>query len=409
MKKVGIEKINIYGSSLAMMQKDLAEARGRDPERVLKDFHINKRSLNPPYEDTVTMGANAAAPMLTEEDKQSIGMLIVGTEGSVDFGKPISTNLLEALGLPTSVRNYETKHACYSGVAALDTAINWVASGLNKGKKALVIAADFSRKHFNKDHEFVLGGSAAAILVSDTPKVLEYEIEKKGTYSQNEYDTFRPTATAEMGNNEVSLYSYQDAVEGAFDNYLKAIGKESIVLNDYFRYNVYHMPFPGMALLGHRGVCKKCGIRKKSEINANFDEFVLPALHFAKQVGSTYGASNFVGLCGIIASGDVKAGDRIGFFSYGSGYIGEFYSGIIMEDAKKIVDSMKIQERLDERRVVSVAEYEKIENLRVDYIEKEDFIPDFSVANNWYEEYYEGRKLLALKEVKGYQRKYEWS
>lgn len=409
MRKVGIEKINIYGSSLAMMQKDLAEARGRDPERVLKDFHINKRSLNPPYEDTVTMGANAAAPMLTEEDKQNIGMLIVGTEGSVDFGKPISTNLLEALGLPTSVRNYETKHACYSGVAALDTAINWVASGLNKGKKALVIAADFSRKHFNKDHEFVLGGSAAALLISDDPKVLEYELEKKGTWSQNEYDTFRPTATAEMGNNEVSLYSYQDAVEGAFEDYLKAIGKESINLNEYFRYNVYHMPFPGMALLGHRGVCKKCGIRKKSEIQDNFDKVVLPALHFAKQVGSTYGASNFVGLCGIIATGDVKAGDRIGFFSYGSGYIGEFYSGIIMPEAKEIVASMKIQERLDERRLVSVEEYEKIENLRVDYIEKENFVPDFSVADNWYEKYYKGRKLLVLKEVTDYRRKYEWS
>ncbi len=98
MKKVGIEKINIYGSSLCMSQEALARARGRDPERVLNDFHIATRSLNPPYEDTVTMGANAAIGMLSEEDKQSIGLLIAGTEGSVDFGKPISTNIHRALG-----------------------------------------------------------------------------------------------------------------------------------------------------------------------------------------------------------------------------------------------------------------------------------------------------------------------
>ena len=121
------------------------------------------------------MGANAARPILTEEDKQSIGMIIVGTEGSVDFGKPISTNIQRALGLPNTVRSYETKHACYSGVAALDTAVNWIASGLNKGKKALVIAADFSRMHLNKDHEFVLGGSAAAVLVSETPAIVVFE------------------------------------------------------------------------------------------------------------------------------------------------------------------------------------------------------------------------------------------
>ena len=129
MRRIGIEKINIYGSSLILDQRKLAEARGMDPQKVVADFLIDTRSLNPLYEDAVTMGANAAEPMLTGEDRTSIGMLVVGTESSVDFGKPISTNIHGALGLPTNVRNFETKHACYSGVAALDTALNWVASG----------------------------------------------------------------------------------------------------------------------------------------------------------------------------------------------------------------------------------------------------------------------------------------
>jgi hydroxymethylglutaryl-CoA synthase len=407
-KKVGIEKINIYGSSLCLDQQELALARSRDPERVLRDFHINTRSLNPPYEDTVTMGANAAKAFLTEEDKKSIGMIIVGTEGSVDFGKPISTNIQSALGLPNTVRSYETKHACYSGVAAMDAAINWIAAGLNKGKKALIIAADFSRKHFNKDHEFVLGGVGAALLVSETPKIVEFELAKKGSYSNDVYDTFRPTAKAEVGNNEVSLYSYQEAIEGAYMQYLEQLG-EPIDFDSYFQWNIYHMPFPGMALLGHRVACKVSGLRKKSEIEESFARKVLPSLHFAKRVGSTYGASNFVGLCGLLASADVKDGDRVGFFSYGSGFMGEFYSGLILPGAKQQILGMGIDAAFDARRKVSVPEYEQIENLREEYIEKENFVPDFSVADNWYSKHYEGKGLLVLKEVKDYYRRYEWS
>jgi hydroxymethylglutaryl-CoA synthase len=408
MNKVGIEKINIYGCSLCLEQQELARARGKDPERVLQDFHIDTRSLNPPYEDTVTMGANAARPMLTEEDKKSIGMILVGTEGSVDFGKPISTNIQNMLGLPNTIRSYETKHACYSGVAALDAAVNWIASGLNKGKKALVIASDFSRKHLGFDHEFVLGGAAAAVLVSETPKILEYETLKKGSYSSDVYDTFRPTAKVEMGNNEVSLYSYQEAVEGAYAQYLEQLG-EPINFNDYFQWNIYHMPFPGMALLGHRVVCKVGGLRKKSEIEESFARKVLPSLHFAKRVGSTYGASNFVGLTGLIASADVKDGDRVGFFSYGSGFMGEFYSGIILPDAKKHILDMRIDKALDARRQVTVSEYERIEGLRDSAIELADYTPDFSVAEDWYQRHYAGKGYLVLKEVKNYYRKYEWS
>ncbi|OHD57422.1 MAG: hypothetical protein A2Y33_08025 [Spirochaetes bacterium GWF1_51_8] len=407
MKKVGIEKINIYGCSLSMEQVDLAKARGRDPERVLTDFMIDTRSLNPPYEDTVTMGANAAIPIISEEDKKDIGMLIVGTEGSVDFGKPISTNIHAALGLNPNVRTYETKHACYSGVAALDTAINWIASGLNHGKKALVIAADFSRKHFNKDHEFVLGGTAAAVLVSDTPKVIEYEIEKKGSWTTNVYDTFRPSAHAEVGNNEVSLYSYQDALEGAYMDYLAKVGG-TIDFDKYFVNNIYHMPFPGMAFHGHRVLCKIAGISKKSQIEEHFKIKTLPSLRYAKRVGSTYGASNFVGLCGVIKTNDaLKAGDRIGLFSYGSGCMGEYYSALVCPEARKTIDSMKIDEAFDARRKVSVAEYEKIENLRESYIENPNFTPDFSVADNWYDKFYKGSGKLVLKEVKDFFRTYE--
>jgi 3-hydroxy-3-methylglutaryl CoA synthase len=407
--KVGIEKINVYGASLTLDQRLLAEARGKDPDKVVSDFLINRRSLNPPYEDAVTMGANAARKIVDEEDKNSIGMLIAGTEGSVDFGKPISTNIHGALGLGPNVRNYETKHACYSGVAALDTAINWVAAGLAKGRKALVVSTDFSRKHFNLKEEFVLGGLGAAILISDNPKVIEFELEKKGTWTTDIYDTFRPSATHEVGNNEVSLFSYMDALEGSYMDYLKQL-EEEIDFDTYFDYNIYHTPFAGMAFQAHRTLCNIARPRKKAEIRESFDAKVLPSLKIARQVGSTYGSSNFAGLCSLMLADELPSpGERIGLYAYGSGAIGEYYSAVVCPEAKETVRSMGIQEELDSRREVTVEEYEMVESAREKYIENPNVNPDFSILDSWFDKFYKGNKYLYLKEVKDFYRTYEWS
>jgi 3-hydroxy-3-methylglutaryl CoA synthase len=409
MRPIGIEKINIYGSSLILDQKKLAEARGTDPQKVVADFLIDTRSLNPLYEDTVTMGANAARPMLEGEDLSAIGMLVVGTESSVDFGKPISTNIHGALGLASNVRNFETKHACYSGVAALDTALNWIASGLNRGRKALVISTDFSRMHLNAKEEFVLGGVAAAVLVSDNPRVVEYELGSRGTWTSDVYDTFRPSARHEMGNNEVSLYTYLDALEGSYRDYVGATGC-AVDFDTYFAQNCYHTPFPGMAFQAHRTLLNQARPRTKPEIRESFSRKVEPSLSYARRVGSTYGASNFLGICGVaMHAPGLQAGDRIGFFSYGSGAIGEFYSGTLCPGARDVVAAMRIDEALDARHEVDVEEYEAIEKMREQAIEQPCFTPDMSLPKGWYERHYQGKKRLVLRQVKDFYRTYEWS
>ena len=170
------------------------------------------------------------------------------------------------------------------------------------------------------------------------------------------------------------------------------------------------MPFPGMSFQAHRLMCNLSRPRKKAEIIESFNQKNRPSLRYAQRVGSTYSASNFVGLCGAIkSSDDLEPGDRVGFFSYGSGAIGEFYSGLILPEARQIVNSLKIDEALDSRMRVPVEEYEFIENLREKHIEKSDFKTDLSVLDNWFDKHYQGKRLLYLKEVKDYVRVYEWS
>ncbi len=409
MKRIGIEAINIYGSTLYLEQEALARARGLDPEKVVRDFLIDTRALNPPFEDTVTMGANAAAPLFDYVEKESIGLLIVGTEGSVDFGKPISTNIHGALALPPNIRNYETKHACYSGVAALDTAMNWIAAGLNRGKKALIISTDFSRMHLGAKEEFVLGGVAAAAVIGEDPSVVEYELDRRGTWTTDAYDTFRPTARDEVGNNEVSLFTYMDAIEGAYGAYCDAAGGV-VDFDSDFAYLNYHTPFPGMAFQAHRTLCNISRRRNKAEVTEDFRRRVFPGLRFARRVGSTYGSSNFVGICSLFSGeNDVPAGARLGFFAYGSGAIGEFYSGLACEKAMQTVGRMNIDKALNDRRRVGVEEYEEIERLRDTYIDSPSYVPDFSMLDGFYEKVYAGKRRLVLRAVENFYRTYEWS
>jgi 3-hydroxy-3-methylglutaryl CoA synthase len=105
----------------------------------------------------------------------------------------------------------------------------------------------------------------------------------------------------------------------------------------------------------------------------------------------------------------VKAEDRISFFSYGSGAIGEFYSGFLCPEAREVVAGMGIDAKLDARREVSVAEYETIEKMREQAIEQPCFNPDFSLPEGWYDQYYQGKKRLVLRQVKDFYRSYEWS
>ncbi|HJP29905.1 MAG TPA: hydroxymethylglutaryl-CoA synthase [Candidatus Latescibacteria bacterium] len=406
---VGIEAINLYGSTLCMKQADLARARGRDPHRVVHDYLIDTRSLLPPWEDTVTMAANASRPLLEVTDPERIGLFVMGTEGGLDFGKSTSTQVHAALGLHANVRNYEIKHACYGGAAAVDAAVNWIASGLNRGPTALVIAADFSRQNFGEEHEFMLGASAVAAVLGDVPRVLAFEPEVRGTWTTHAYDTYRPTARMECGNSKESLFTYLDALTGSWEHYLS----ESAVPVDFathFEHLVYHMPFPGMAFQAHRTLSNLGGRRSKQEVQADFDRRVSPSRHFPKRLGSQYSASNLAGLCGLLAAApQATAGDRIGFFAYGSGAIGEFYSGLLGEEARQVLSPARWDEQLDARRQVTPEEYELVERTRDTMIEASDVDVDLSLLDAWYDRHYDGRGLLTLNRIRNHQRSYVWS
>lgn len=406
--KVGIEKLSAYPGSLALPMPALCKARDHDPANIREVMMIDERSLNPEWEDPVTMAVNAAKPLLTDEDRADIGLLIVASESGVDQEKPMSTWVQRYLGLPSSTRNIEAKHACYGATAALQLAASWIASGAANGKKALVINTDQSRTHFGQPWEFVLGAAAVAVLISNEPNVLEVELGASGVYTNEVSDLTRPTSTVETGNSETSLLSYLEAVEGAFDDYVARVPAGSD-FESHFQRNIYHLPFGGMGYRAHKALLRRIGVTGKDATFGHFARRTLPSLAYVRRMGGTYGASTFLALMALIETDPaVSAGDRIGVFSYGSGSCAELWTGLVGADARNACRT-NISDLLNRRRTVSVEEYERIETARTAQIDVGNFETSRRDPDGWYDAYYRGRGLLIFQGMQDYYRQYAWS
>ncbi len=408
-KRVGIEKIFAYPCTMSLDMVELAQARGVSPSHPLDDLWVETRSINPVWEDPVTMAVNAARGLLEGEDPEQIEMIVVGTESSVDFGKPISSWVQRLSGASANCRNFETKHACYGGTGGLMTAAHWIASGFNRGKKALVICTDQSRMHLGKPWEFVLGAGATAMLVSDKPDFLEFDLAHNGYWTHEISDTYRPTSRDEVGHADTSLFGYLEALEGSGEHFMEVAGEP-----DYgaFAHHVYHVPFGAMTYRAHRAMVRRYipGLPKK-EIRAHFERKSKPGLRYNRRFGGTYTSATFLALMGTIQSaGDaLEPGDGITVFSYGSGSCSEFYPVKVGERAREIVAAVDLDAGLDARRKLSVAEYEQVEQARAELVDKPDFKTCKDTPSGHYDQAYAGKGLCVLEGVDSWEREYRLS
>jgi 3-hydroxy-3-methylglutaryl CoA synthase len=217
---VGIDDLNVYGSTLSVEFAAIATARAR-PARELDAVGFERRSITPPYEDPVTLAVNAAWPLVEELGPAAFELLIVATESGLDFGKPLSSYVHRYLGLAPRCRNLEVKHACYGGTAAVQLAAAWVRSGEVPGGRALVVMTDTARRHFGDPAELTAGSGAVAVTVTARPRVLEIE-PGSGYASREVYDVARPTFIDEWGDPVLSLAAYFDLVEEAWAGYQRA-------------------------------------------------------------------------------------------------------------------------------------------------------------------------------------------
>jgi polyketide biosynthesis 3-hydroxy-3-methylglutaryl-CoA synthase-like enzyme PksG len=409
---VGIEAINVYAGRTFLDVRTLFQARGLDLERF-DNLMMKKKSVGLPCEDPVTNGVNAAKPIierLSEEEKNSIQLLITSSESGIDFGKSISNYIHDYLGLSRNCRSFEMKQACFAATAALQMASAVIASGVSPGAKALVIATDIARAIDRMTYAEPSGGvGAVAMLVSDNPRMMQLDFGATGLYSFEVMDTCRPQPEIETGDPDISLMAYLDCLENSFKDYNEKV--EGVNFQDTFDYLAFHTPFAGMVKGAHRKMMRQLLKYSPDRIEADFVQRVQPSLEYCVQVGNIYSATLYLALASTIDCAALNGSKRVGLFSYGSGCSSEFYSGLISPTSQSLLKEMNITGNLAQRYELSMDEYEHILDLNREWVfgtrDKEVNTRQFSEI---YDNHYAGTGLLQMKKIgSDWHREYDWA
>lgn len=350
---VGIDLISFYTPQYYLDLKTLAEKRGVDFNKFYTGLGQEKMAIPPPDEDIVTMAASAARPILDQTDPDDIELLLFGTESCVDQSKAAAMFAHGLLKLPTRCRGFELKEACYAGTAALQMAIPWALQ--NPTKKALILASDIARYDLNSPGEPTQGAGAVAMLVSANPRVLAVDPES-GLYAEDVMDFWRPNYRDEaLVDGKYSMRVYIGALEEAWRQYTTLSGRK---FGNMARF-CYHLPFTKMAEKAHVRLAKTAGIPELSDEQLGHQ--IGESLKYNRITGNTYAASLYEGLCSLLDNcAEPLDNKRIALFSYGSGCMGEFYSGVVQQGYRDRLFSAAHKNLLDSRTELTYQQYEDI-------------------------------------------------
>jgi len=384
---IGIDKIGFATSPYVLRLKDLAAARDTDPEKLSKGLLLKEQSVAPITEDIVTLAATAADDILTDEDKEAIDMVILATESGIDQSKAAAVFVHGLLDIQPFARSFEMKEACYAATAALDYAKLHVEKFPQS--KVLVIASDIAKYGIGTPGEPTQGAGAVAMLISQNPRILSFN-DDNVAQTRDVMDFWRPNyATTPFVNGIYSTQQYLDSLKTTWAEYQKRTG---LALTD-FAAVCFHLPYPKLALKGLKKILdKSVSEEKKDQLQYNFDQSIL----YSQRVGNIYTGSLFLGLLSLLENDpQLKTGDRIALFSYGSGAVAEIFSANLVPGFEQLLDHKRM-EKLDQRTVLSVADYERL------FYEEVDLDPS---GNQVFEP--ATHQTFALTEIKEHQRTYQ--
>jgi hydroxymethylglutaryl-CoA synthase len=349
----GIDAIGFYVPQCVLDLRDLARARSIPYAKLAQGLGQERMAIAPPGEDIVTMGAHAAHEALENVDRESIDTIIVATESGVDQSKSAAIYLHRLLELPKSCKAFEIKQACCGSTVALHLAMALVQS--DPRKRVLVVASDVARYERDSPGESTQGAGSVAFVVSRNPRILRMD-PYVGSYTDDVMDFWRPNyRETACVDGHYSMRVYLRALGEAWTSYRQA-GGPAFMDHDRF---CYHLPFTQMAQKAHHRLAVREGCDHLSpEIQ---DAKIASGLRYNREVGNTYTASLYLSLLSMLECTTASlAGKRIGMFSYGSGCMGAFFSGVVQSGYRRYLDPTGHQDMLDARRRLSMDEYEEL-------------------------------------------------
>ncbi|MEG8098834.1 hydroxymethylglutaryl-CoA synthase [Candidatus Liberibacter brunswickensis] len=347
---IGIEDISFYTTNQYIDLSVIAEKNGIDIDKFYVGIGQERMSVLNPDEDIVTMAAAAALPIIENQDKNLINTLFFATESSVDQSKSAAVWLHKLLRLNSSCRVVELKQACYSATCALHIACALVAK--TPQYKVLIVASDVARYDIGSSGEPTQGCGAVAMLISSKASILKIE-HTTGMYTNDYMDFWRPNyRSTALVDGKYSTKIYLQSLKSAWQDYQQNNGHDF----SKFQYFCYHQPFTRMAEKAHIHLSKTV----VQDIAANeIEEAIGITMLYNRLIGNSYTASLYIAFISLLdhhRSEDLT-GKRIGFFSYGSGCMAEFFSGVIQKDYHKKSHKKHHQSIINSRIPVSYQVY----------------------------------------------------
>lgn len=409
--KVGIDRITFATPNCYLSMRDLAIARGIDPNKFTIGIGQSQQAVPPNHQDIVTLGAQAALPLMPYIDSNRLKMVIVGTESGVDASKSSALYIHKLLNLSAWVRCVEVKEACYGGTAALMMARDYVLA--HSGAQVLVIAADIARYGVGTPGEVTQGAGAVAMLVSENPRVLQINNDSV-VKSAEIQDFWRPvyqsTALAR------GKFSTEQYIRMFCDVWQRYSAENACNFND-FEAICFHLPYTKMGLKALRagleensGEPHACdGVLPENDdapITSDTRERLLAryqdSTQYSRRIGNIYTGSLYLGLISLLdydyfrnscdsseSACDLSSathsnesptrpspllpGQKIGLFSYGSGAVAEFFSATLVPGWRSALFSNQHIKTLNNRTQLSVSQYEEMFNSAAPY-SPQDFV-----------------------------------
>jgi len=350
--KIGIESINFYTSNYFLDLKHLAEDRDVPVSKFYHGIGQEKMAAPPPDEDVITLAANAAYKATSSVDKEKIDTVIFATESGIDQSKSGGIYVHQMLQLGKNCRVIEVKQACYSASAGIQLSIPYLM--LHPDRKVLIVASDIARYGIGSAGEPTQGAGAVAMVLSAQPNIVAFDTET-GIFTEDVMDFWRPNYTDEaFVDGKFSIKMYIKALMESWDQYSDRSGRG---FADFYRF-CYHLPFSRMGEKAHLHLAKHAG---KQELNNDFImSQINDSLVYNKIIGNTYAASIYIGLISLLENSSEDLTDkRIGFFSYGSGCVGEYFSGQVLPGYKKYLEDGTRAKFLNNRTELSYEKYKE--------------------------------------------------
>lgn len=372
--QVGIDKIGLFTPNKYVDMVDLANSRDEDPNKYLIGIGQKQMSVADQTQDAVSMGINATLRYLDQIDKDKVGLLVFGTESGVDQSKSASLFVKTALKLKPEVRTFEVKEACFGLTAAMMIARDFVR--VHPEQTAIVIGSDIARYGIKTPGEVTQGAGSISMLIKSEPKILALN-DGHSAYSEDINDFWRPNnSKTAMVNGKYSTQVYLDFFTKTFNAY-----KEQKNWNTQdFSAIIYHLPFTKQGLKANRLAVADQDETTTKRLENSFEA----SKQLSMRVGNIYTASLYMSLLSLLENADLEPNSLIGMFSYGSGAMGEFFSGNLVDGYERELDPKRDLELLNKRKRLSVSEYEKVFNqAMLDPVDGEELISDED-HNIWY-------------------------